>query len=72
MQEVPQDISALVAENTALKAQLAEYGELVARLNDWISELERLKGQNNRNSGKPPPSDGLAGRCRATDRTVWC
>ena len=74
MQAVPQGIAALLAKNTALKAQsaerdgrLAECSEPIARFNESIAEHERMKGKNSRNSGKPPSSDAL-GQPRAKER----
>src|ERR1700693_2985971 len=46
------EIERLLRENAAMK-------ELIERLQSKIAELERRRGLDSSNSGKPPSSDGL-------------
>ena len=47
----------LVAENTALRARVAELNGQVAALAGKVADLEKLLGRNSSNSSMPPSSD---------------
>lgn len=52
-------INALIAENSAMKIQLAAQAVIIQKLMERVKELEGQISKNSRNSSKPPGSDGL-------------